>query len=328
MIGRILPELVALVTGVKRYKPDFEWASNSWTVNAFRVYESIFGRRIGIRHESSLVRSETGEVVVTCFSWEAKIAFVEWRIREFLKSWKWAPIRITVPILTTPDGFPFFASPYVFAIAADNSVVKTVGASPNTQAFTVTGSNPFLVGGSWVGVASTFATAYTYNSVSATRQKDLQGSSGSYGMTLWTLLNPSTGSNTISVTSAGNSPALAADSFSGVLGGFDALGFNTNSNSTSISTSTTVVASNCWLASVGALDNNPTGGSTNNTQRQSLGNWFIGDSNATVGTGAQSAAINCNAGAGTFNAMITISISPTAAAGSTGNRLTMMGVGS
>lgn len=311
----ILAKILCEITGAPRYKPTIRWARNSWTVNAFRVYELLFWRRVGIRRESLMTKDEFGNVKYTCYSWEAKIAFAEWRLREALKTLKWQPIRITVPVLVTPGGFRYFASPYVFAIAFDNVVIKTLGASPNTQAFTVTGSDPYLVGAAWVGSVG-YSTAYSYNSVAATKEADVVGSVGaSYYHSMWYLLNPATGSNTISV-SAPSSVALAATSYSGVAGGREAGSTNTNLNSSTISTSTTVVASNCWLVSSASCDGNPTGGGTNNTQRTSaLGNWFMGDSNATVGTGAQTATTACATGAGNYNSMITISISPTAGGG-------------
>lgn len=80
---KILATILATLTQHPRYKvvagADFQWAKNSWSYNAFRVYELVFWRREGIRKEASV--SSDGSV--TCYTWEARVAFTEAKIRTY-----------------------------------------------------------------------------------------------------------------------------------------------------------------------------------------------------------------------------------------------------
>lgn len=166
---RILPTILALLTGHDRYFPEFEWCENSWTVNVFRAYEAVFGRRFGIRAEMAATVEPDGTVTYRCFTLEASLALAEQMVRKFISSRKLAPFKIHIPILATRQGVPFFASPYLFAIAIDTGVTITnnwTGASTYTTSYTVTGSNPMIVA-SFESFSSTETqTSVTYNGVS------------------------------------------------------------------------------------------------------------------------------------------------------------------
>lgn len=202
------------------------------------------------------------------------------------------------------------------AIAQTNNGMGTFGASPNTLAATTSGSDRVLIAATWANLG--YATGVTYNGVAMTKVQDLQGSGSSYYLTLWILVNPTTGTNNLVASVASGNVQVAYDAFSGSTAlTYDSLATNTNVNSSSIASSNSVVTANSWLISAGSCDGNPTGGGgTNFTLRNTAGNWVLGDSNATVGTGAQTASIPCNSGAGNFNAIITISLAPTAPASS------------
>lgn len=205
------------------------------------------------------------------------------------------------------------------AITFDSSA-KNV-ASSATWSHTCTGSNLILIVGLAIG-QNTNATV-TYNGVSMT----MVGSAGistSYTLQYFYLLNPSTGTNTISCSNLGSSGGLGISlSYAGVLqSGFpDSSSFSGGSGTgTPLTNTTTVLASNCWLVNFGVdwtTNNDITTISTNKTDRQtdtgytnSSGKLIGSDSNGTVSTGSQSVTLT-SSGTGTHHVTdLLISITP------------------
>ena len=139
--------------------------------------------------------------------------------------------------------------------------------SPLTWSHTCTGSNLILVTGVNIGNGSSpNCSGVTYNSVSLT----LVGSERLYGsslgqISLWYLLNPATGANTVSVSFSGTTVTCDAGavSYSGVAqsGQPDAIAGTTDSTASNPSVTVTTIADNCWVA---GLLGNVSGPSTAN----------------------------------------------------------------
>lgn len=344
----MLMELFAKLTG-PRYKPEIEW-SYFWTHNIFRFYEMLFGRKSEIRVEmTSTAYRYQGKTYVSHKAWsfEAKVALTEQVVREFLQSimeWR-MPKLVLVPMyqpmfemnnsLKLPALIP---SSYRFAIAFDATAASTSpgsSTSPLTWTQTCTGSNLFQFIGA-LGEPGSRATVVSYNSVAHTQIGTFETDSASNSeCTAWRLFAPSTGSNTASVTHGATTTYCVSTSYSGVsqsaLDSF-AQG-HTTVDASSYAKTTTVVASNCWLVGC-CSDENDTGCGTQSmsvgTLRGSSGNirnngsnqfgGIVGDSNATVGTGAQSLTFNST----TSNHWTTIVCSIAPVVGTTGNFLVFM----
>ncbi len=318
----ILPLALAVLTQHKREVisiDKIQWASNLWVYNIFRVYEIIFGRRHGIKHEMS---KDIANNITYAHTWEAAFALIEYQIRE-LRHWRF-PYRIYIPVLATPTGVLIPASPYLFAIAFDTSANFGTVTTNVSSSYTVTGSNPFLMasglGKHGAAGSDVWPTNCTYNSVNMTKTDATTTYPGGGGAWLaaYYLFAPATGSNTFAITwtqslqfafpfcssYSGTSQSGTLDSHNSASG---------TSAGTSWVASTTVVAASCWLWTNSDNDNDVTTLSIG-TERQASGNHGApNDSNATVGTGSQS--ITYTLASGTANyAWFMISIAPAASA--------------
>lgn len=267
-LRRLLPILLAFLTKSDRYFPEYEW-SNLWSINAFRVYESIFGRRVGIRAETSLNNYKIDGKwiqVIKCWSLESKMAHREVRVREFIKrvfrlphlEFEYIPVPVFA-LAGIPSGGEKLI-PYSFAIAYDNSVEQpgAIGSSPFSYSYTVTGSNPglFVSFGSRTGSVSPIShgtTGITYNSEALTQLESTDtGTPGQcFSGELWFKGACATGNNTIACSWSSGTPEgyNGAASYSGVSATVDAHanGHNYPSTLSTNSLVITVVGTNCWV---------------------------------------------------------------------------------
>lgn len=302
-----------------RYKPQIEWSKDSFVHNVFRFFEFVLGRKAGIRAEVSISTylDENGEqVVVRQFhTIEAALTHGEFKLRSFFKkltrprNWNWfndlknsfESIKIVVP--QTVSGFQMPSeSPYLFAIAyVGTSTIQDSGSTLNLSvAFSTSGSDRLLTVGTraYRNPNNTgFVDSVTYNSVAATAV-------GSGGQTcnqnngrvyMHYLVAPATGSNTLQVNfnQSGTNGALLGTQYSGAKQSSQPDSSNQGQGiGNSLSATTTVVASDCWLVGVMVSMFGPTTivAGTGTTERGSSGSpdFFMGDSNGTVGTGSQS----------------------------------------
>lgn len=334
----ILPGLLSIFTG-HREKTDIVWYKNNWLGNAFRLYEMLFWRKVGIRAEGASGQNEDGTEWHVSYTYEHLGFRVEHAIREFLARKYRLRFKINLPDIRLPEMlFPMpqlaYAgvgrlpepkkSPFLFAIAwdADDGFV----AYQATLVHIVTGTNPALYvmddGDGQTTVPSPWTC--TYNSVGMTDiRADNQDAPGSdRWKKAWFLGASSTGSNTIS-TSGSTFNMLGCVSYSGAQSSSTVdSSFSDYSTTTSHTTSTTVVAANCWL--VGTFDVVSTA-STGTLRGAKKDNFQCIDSNATVGTGSQSLAVNkVNAGK---SCGIVASFAPFTAAASSVNLRSLLGVG-
>ena len=217
------------------------------------------------------------------------------------------------------------------AIAYDNSAVSDAsdgsGCCGNYSfSYTCSGSNRLLVVIA-TGDNSQQTTAITYAGVSMTSLTEYTanntGGANSQVVEVWYLVNPASGSNTLSVSRNGYG-RLAVASYTGVdqVNPIDSWA-TTSSSGNPQSVSTTVVKDNCWLVGFGVA---PASGSY--TARISSGGttrvatatlkpssiWqsvCIGDSNGTVASGSRSMSFDNSSGGNYYsNGGTLMSISP------------------
>lgn len=293
-------KIAEFITGKPRYIPEKSKTSNSVVYNIFRKFESVFGRKYGVRIEAMAEVDENAKVISReFFTLEAKLVYYEgelrYAIRMFLEAFGFVP-QIFFPQLNFQRG----------AIGYDNHLYDGSG----SFAYTVSGSDPFLIFCGNADLTDTGETI-TYNGVAGTTVAKT-GTGDRWGY-MNILAAPATGSNTLSV----SGPSLKrgwATSYSGTkqTGQPDSSHVDTGSSAT-YTAATTVVDSDCWLFTYfngqGANPTAGTGSTLRGTAYASCGNF---DSNGAVGTGSQSMSFETATGA---NGMIIISIAPVAVAG-------------
>lgn len=342
MIKYILPRLFATLTRHSRQKMvcgvDFEWSNKSWTHNLFRIYELIFGRRMGIRKESSFgFYHEDGERVdyIDTYTLEATLAQTETLIR---KSFSVPKFRIVaLPQLITPNGFvfPTLATPYRFAIATDATAIDAGGTSspPDEWSHTCTGSNRLLVVGAQGAFNPSNISGATYNAVSMTQVGT--GQNGDTVSLRWTyffwLLAPTTGANTISVAATASTFIQGSSaSYTGVkqTGQPDASNTGVYGAPTP-SLSVTVVENNSWF--IASFFGRTTGAVGANTTARSVSANISGifDSNGGLAAGSRTMSVTFSGGVNSGNA-VGASFAPAATPASAtrdARFLTLLGVG-
>jgi len=141
--------------------------------------------------------------------------------------------------------------------------------------------------------------------------------SGTQDMYAYYFDNPSTSSVEYRVTEAGSYPEIHVLMYSGcATGAVDSNASKTGD--TALDLTTTVVASNCWLVSIGRdYSDGDLVVSTGTTQRNNGAGCKSGDSNGTVGTGSQTMNWSNN-GSGSTGGFI-VSIAPVASASGPAN---------
>lgn len=182
------------------------------------------------------------------------------------------------------------------AIAFDNVAAFTTSIlGPFDNAYTVTGTNPFLLVGIRIRSTESAITGITYGGVSLGASiQDVTNMFSNVDFHLYYLKAPATGSNTLSVAYTGV-PLSALNvqvlSYSGVdqTSPIDSSHSDKFTAQTTFTETTTVVASNCWLAGFCTNDSANMAAGTGTTLRdQTIPGEPSVDSNAIIGTGAQS----------------------------------------
>lgn len=311
-----------------RYRPKIEWSNKSIVHNAFRLWELIFGRKIGIRAEAS-VSIQNGVVTRQFHSVEASLAYIETCIREAL-SFKFKFVKVYLPILQTPEQKMLMPSmqPYLFAIAFDNSGSGGyLSKSSESYSFTTTGSDRLL----WAAYQKEDAgtvTSITYNSVSLSLAVDKLYTARTEYASLWYLAAPATGANTLAGTySSAQNGRLVAMSYTGCkqTGIADATGSN-EVNAATITTTLTTVADNSWAVFSCYSQRNLTNGTNANIRHGSGTQAAAGDNNTAI-TPAGSYSITLNIGSGgNVAVMVVASFAPFVAETATPQRM-LTGVG-
>lgn len=181
-----------------------------------------------------------------------------------------------------------------------------------TASHTCTGSNLIL----FIGILTTNndITSVTYNGVAATQVAQVQGSFDSRFLTLYALANPSTGANTISVSTTSSSLIqFGAASYTGAAQTTTADNSTNNASGSDPFTLTlTPVADNCWTLMLCRFQNSTITAGSGTTKRAASSFTGILDSNAAI-TPPASTSLNATASAGSAYGLM-ISFAPFAAA--------------
>ena len=309
-IRDFLTNLVATFSG-PRYRPEIEWSDKSWTHNFFRCFEWVFGRKYGIRIESSLkIFSRDNchlETETTIYTFEAGCALLETMIRSYFSVMVWqrilgpssvygVPRPVAYSILfvglnlsftfnTDTFWLPLFSGAIGFDASAEGTTCN-IGGGSVSYSHTCTGSDRILVGGCNTNSAGV-DNSNSYGAGSFTQIGTFGGNSN-----LDYLLAPATGSNTASFGGGGLSERCSVvASYTGVQQSGQP---DSNAAAAAGTGTTTVVAAGCWLVAVfgggGTADYTPTTGTHRNTSGCGNSGHKFGliDSNGTVGTGSQS----------------------------------------
>lgn len=198
------------------------------------------------------------------------------------------------------------------AIAIDNHAFlgSDTSTGPFNSTFVTSGSNRALIVSLYYFGGPTI-TGITYNGISLTLLANVTNSTITVQM--YGLLNPTLGSNTISISYTGVGSVVAqATSYTGVSqsGLPDAVvTLQQAIGSTSISNNITVIANNSWVITAGESNTGttPTVGS-NITLRDNASAMAVGDSNGPVSSGSFSQTWNISNAAS--SAMIQVSLAP------------------
>lgn len=293
---KILPQLLCELTRHPRREVrlgvDFEW-SHSWIFNAFRLYESIFGRRCG-KNPNDTIRYEgttegymvDGEVVVVHHfgTLENFLVFVEERLRSFFKTWKLGFRLVPVPQYALAGVSS--RSPFRLAIAFDNA--GSNNANPGTTVsvtFTITGSNIFLFLFAMCNIGDLLSslTATKGAADTAATAIDKQASNGGGGEQYsYYMVSPDTGSNTMKFNvTVGHFLIFGGSSYSGCAqtGQPDAHGAFTVTTASYTETLTSVMDNSWHVTGLYCGDVATVSGTTvsRTTQQSSL--WNLADSN-------------------------------------------------
>ena len=176
--------------------------------------------------------------------------------------------------------------------AASGSTELSGLATTLTYAHTCTGNNLILLVGVMIATASDKVSGVTYAGTAMTLINKVTVT-GHYSY-LFYLLNPATGANNVVVTvTSAESMWSSAESLTGALQSGQPDSQATGTGTTSVTLSTTVVLANCWLVSTAESHAANLAASTGTTSRNLQNSTYgegIGDSNGTVGTGAQTMA--------------------------------------
>lgn len=208
----LLPRIIANITGAPRYFPTIEWSQTSYTHNLFRVYEYYFGRRFGGRAEVAAWLDSHGKQHIKCFTLEAFIHNrIEAPLRRLARRFSFSIV--PAPRLITPTGYTF--SPFLFAIAYDNSGQQAAASSSPTVSLAVSGSDREMVFFPYNNVSNGI-TGCTYNSVSASSVTSNNGFGGSFWVYAYHLIAPATGTNNAAAASSDANARLMVISYTGV----------------------------------------------------------------------------------------------------------------
>lgn len=231
--------------------------------NVFRIKEWLFGCHSGIRAEARTIQSGD-RILREFYTFEALLAHTEQvvyrKIKElfnFKFKLGYENLVIYKPSFVTGQ-MGTLGTPYVFAIAHDATTLDEAAAStsPDTTAsHTSTGSNRGMLFGLHSGGNTlSDATSITWNSSGLTNEIGL--SNNQRRAVIWSLIAPSTGSQTGVVTWSGtvNEKHYAITTYTNVdqTDMVDATGTAAMNSSSSVSCSVTTNSDNSWVVVMAA----------------------------------------------------------------------------
>lgn len=348
-IRKILPSILAFITGRERYLPrDIEWVDNLWTHNIFRAFELVFWRAFGPNGVGDTIRAESavqaeigkdGKIYVRreFYTLEAITAHVEGMIRQkienavkvlkgeeaphtFLPAPAFAMAAIVIfGIEIKLSGGSAFAPLVAGAIAYDNSNKGIVNSSSLTFSLTTSGSNRLLIIGGQLQDSTRSWSSITYagNATTQIGSNIIYSANNAPGQMRYQIA-PTTGANNAVFTPSGSIQIRGiAVNYTGCdqASQIDATAQTSGGSSFNVN----VVAANCWMVCqcVGFNNDFDTPGPSYvtpagvlTTIRQFYDDGMaITDSNGTVSTGNQAVQMS---GLNSNNGIIAASIKPLA----------------
>jgi hypothetical protein len=262
-MATILPKLLAFITRHPRYIPNIVWSDKSWTHNMFRVWEFVFGRKVGIRKEGFAWKDrKLGKTYQVSFTWENRLAVLEGSLRELFKfklGFKFVPIP---EYAYAGFGVPQMPRIFRFAIAkdADAAGSHAINQGQNWN-HTCTGSDLILFALINVYQGSNPTVSVTYNSASLTSAVNDTVGTLSDSVTILYKYAPSTGTNSVAMSFTGgtnrwNDPFSISYSGAQQSGNLSTYSASSKTSSTTNSFSITPPASNNgWVVVIGACSN-------------------------------------------------------------------------
>lgn len=203
-----------------------------------------------------------------------------------------------------------------------------LGASPKAFNHTCTGSNLIL----FVSVfclANSTTTSVTYNGVSMTQIGTQNTTGDGYAVFIFYLINPATGSNSVSITTSSGTTTGVAHSYTGAKQSAqpDANGTTTATAATSITGTLTTIADNCWMVLAASNEIVALAAGTGSTELAlPITSTGVFDSNAAI-TPAGSNGMQATWSGSRKASAVFASFSPYVAAAATGHNLLLTGVG-
>lgn len=338
-----LPKIIATLTRHPRYVPIIEWSHGQLiTHDVFRLYELVFGRRFGIRAESSVEQVLVNGRTVDKYSFytvEAFLVFWECEIRKYLKSFKFGFEFVELPkfqlagLAGQRDGMRI----PIFVFSISNTATENTGFTSSgltcSRNISTSGSDRAVIGAVWTWNAAQTYTKTTYAGVDMT---ELGSRAGDFGnIRLVGCHNATTGSNAMISNTSGNMQHFTtAAAYSGVASGSAAAAFpdlstNGTVNAVTVTATMTTSVTDSWVflhartpsraTTAGA---NTFGRTSNTTSADSV---RIFDSNAARASGSNSLVYNWTGSANTYWVMN--SMAPAGAGGVITPLWMLMGVG-
>lgn len=279
---RLLPQLMANITGYPREKVDnLQWSRESIVYNIVRLWELICWRRKGIRAETSAsvygtntpacafcnnirkvltlspIHDSKLTYVYAFHTWEAVFMAIEHAIKQLFTFDLFALSRIRLFVPQLAGGYPLAASPYLFAIAIDNTGQETTSTSASAltiASMVVSGSNNIIFLGATASDTNK-PTGATYNAVSAVKQ-DEADFAGCCSKSIF-YLTGNNGTHDAVVNWSGNHAArMVVTSYSGALQAspIEAVAGPTVAAATSVSQAVTTITDNALVVAICGRD--------------------------------------------------------------------------
>lgn len=351
--SHILPALLAILTQKRRriVRPvvDFEWKNQGLVGSFFRLWEIVFGRKDGIRLESSGMVID-GVLVNKFFTIESYLSYCEFTLRDLIKKSIGDIFQIPfflkelalVPKIVSSSGEAMATYPYMFAIAIEsNDTVYHASANASssiTQSLTIgSGSNEYILGFYEIDVVTTATTlsTSTWNAVSMSQLVKVDPITLQHGNYIFGLVNPTTGTNNMVGTADGTCQfgiRLAYVNLTGAAqtGQPDSTGVNSGTGAaTTLTVSITTVADNTAAFIQNACGTTASGGTNETTVIVDAGNGRVLAKSATfplTPAGLYSMTSNFTTNVGNIFTGTACSIAPVGGAVTTHN-LSLLGVG-
>lgn len=302
----ILPTIIATITRKPRYIPKPDKDKGKLLVNdIFRWYESVFGRRYGIRAESSTQMVKRDGKWIQKYEFytiEAFLTHIECLIREWVKKpkfeIKWVSLPVFQPAGLLPQHggvrIPIFTLAVAFTSFDGNGF--TASGTTCTTTLTTSGSDRAAMGIIWTWNAADSYTSTTYAGATMSELSNRSADGSGSVIRITGKHNATTGSNTLqSNTSGSMQHIISGAAYSGVDTSSAAAAFpdsdvgsgsatNGTTSSTTATGTITLTVADSWPILHARVPTKAATAGTSTTKRGSAA--ISGDSNQTFDSNA------------------------------------------